>query len=151
MAGRKGERVLATAAVPISEAKARFSELARKAAMGLETIAVNKHGSARLVSLIGTDILTAALDSMKFTVVETEDDELGVVTLAVEEIPVYGEGATRKEAVVALVDAVLDYCDVYQERIELFSHMDSPRTQGLMLKLLRCGNDRDAIRHELGV
>lgn len=77
--------------------------------------------------------------------------ELGIVTLAAQEIPICGEGATREEAVVALVDAALDYCDVYQDRIELFSHTDSARTQGLMLKLLRCGANRDAVRHELGV
>lgn len=138
-------------AIPISEAKAKFSELARMAGMGHEVISANKHGKNAPISLIKTDILTSALATMKFTITETEDDELNRITILVEEIPVYGEGSSRAEAVETLIDAVLDYLNVYVERIELFSQIDSPKTQGLILKLRRCGHDRQAIRAALGL
>ena len=147
----KGAVTLSSQALPISEAKARFSELSRKAGMGIEVISANKHGSGHLVSLIKTDILTVALDALHFTLVESLDGELGVITLAVQEIPIYGEGHTRDEAGSALIDAALDYVVVYEERIELFSYGDSPKTQGLMLKLLRCRGDREAIKKTLGL
>lgn len=142
---------MSSQALPVSEAKARFSELMRKASSGLEVLSANKHGSANLVSLIRTDILTAALETLLFTTAETLDPELGVITIAIDEIPVYGEGQSHDEAIQSLIDAVLDYTAVYEERIELFSRTESPRTQGLMLKLLRCSQDREAIRQALGL
>ena len=151
MKASKGVMDLSQQALPISEAKARFSELVRKAGTGLEVLSANKHDSTLLVSIVRTDILTAALDSLTFTICETVDAELGVTTVAVEEIPVYGEGQTREEAIQSLLDATLDYAEVYLERIELFSHTDSPKTQGLMIRLLRCREDRQAIRQTLGI
>lgn len=138
-------------AIPISEAKAKFSELARRAGMGEEVISVNKHSKSAPVSLIKTDILTSALAAMKYTLTETEDAELNILTIAVKEIPVYGEGSSKEEAIEALTDAVLDYLSVYEERIELFNQVDTPETQGYVLKLRRCGTDRQAIRETLGL
>lgn len=142
---------MAIQALPVSEAKARLSELVRKVSLGFEVITTNKHGSGQLVSLVGTDILTAALDAMKFTVTQTEDQELGILTISVKEIPVYGEGHSVAEATESLVDAVLDYSSVYAQHIELFSHVDTPETRGYMLKLMRCGSDRQAIKKALGL
>jgi len=137
-------------ALPVSEAKAKFSELHRLAGLGLEVVSTNKHHPAQSVSMIRADILTAALETMKFSLMETRDDELGVTTIAVREIPVYGEGPTREEAIVSLVEAALDYSEVYREKIELFSRADTPEQQGLMLKLMRCGTDHEAIKRTLG-
>jgi len=140
---------MASEPYPLSQAKARFSELVREASLGLEVVSTNKHGSGSLVSLVRTDILTAALDALAFTLTEATDDELGVITIAVTEIPIYGEGKCHEEAIESLIDAAVDYSAVYLSRIELFSHIDPPRTQGLMLKLLRCEGDRAAIRQAL--
>ncbi|MBT9177144.1 MAG: hypothetical protein DDT20_01474 [Firmicutes bacterium] len=136
---------------PVSQAKARFSEFVREASLGFEVVSTNKHGSGSLVSLVRTDILTAALDALTLTLTETTDDELGVITIAVADIPIYGEGVSREAAVHSLLDAAIDYTTVYRERIELFSHTDSPRTQALMIKLLRCEGDRVALRKALGL
>ena len=138
-------------AVPVSVVKARFSEFARKAAMGLEIVSANRHGAAEPVSIVKTGIVTAALEALKFTLVEELDEELGLLTISVAEIPIYGEGQGREEAAESLVDAALDYSRVYEERIELFSRVDSALTQAYMLRLLRCGGDRIAIGHALGV
>ncbi|MBT9135422.1 MAG: hypothetical protein DDT34_00477 [Firmicutes bacterium] len=146
---RNGGVNLLSQALPVSEAKARFSELVRKASSGLEVISANKHVSGNLVSLVRTDILTAALDALTFTLVETTDPDLGTITIAIEEIPVYGEALNREEAIGSLIDALADYSAVYLERIALFSHTDSARNQGLMLKILRCGDDRVSLRRAL--
>lgn len=140
-----------TEAVPVSVVKARFSEFVRKAAVGFEVVAANKHGASGPVSIIRTDILTAVLNALEFSIAEETDEELGVLTISVDEIPIYGEGRSREQAVESLVDAALDYARVYEERIELFSHVDSPLTQAHMLKLLRCGGDRAALKQALGV
>lgn len=142
---------MSTQALPISEAKARLSELVRKVGLGFEVLTTNKHGSGQLVSLVETEILTAALRAMQFTLVESEDQELGLVTISVKEIPVYGEGRSREQAIESLLDAVLDYRLVYEENIQLFSRVDSAETRGLMLKLMRCGDDRQAVGAALGL
>lgn len=147
---KEGKDVIAEA-LPISEAKTRFSELARRAAMGLEVVSANKHGAVQPVSLIKTAVLTAALAAMRFTLAERRDDELGILTISVKEVPIYGEGHSREEAIESLVDAALDYSSVYEDRIELFSRVDSPETQAHMLKIIRCRGDRGAVRQVLGL
>lgn len=138
-------------ALPVSETKTRFSELAKSAALGLEIISVNRHSSSQLISLIKTDILTAALKTMKFSISEEWDEELGVVTISVDEIPIYGEGNTQQEAINSLVDAAIEYTSVYQEKIDLFSRTDSPMVQAFMVKLIRAGEDRQAVQEALGI
>ncbi len=138
-------------ATPVSETKARFSELARKAALGVEVLSINRHDPAELVSIVRTDVLTAALAEMKFTLTEELDAELGVTTVSVSEIPIYGEGASRESAIQSLIDTALDYKAVYLEKIESFRLADSAAVQALMLKLIRCGDDRASIRQALGL
>ncbi|MGE5527754.1 MAG: hypothetical protein ACM3X6_01245 [Patescibacteria group bacterium] len=149
--GKEDDKRMLSQALPVSEAKAKFSELVKLAGLGLEVVSANKHGHAPPVSLVKTEILAAALAAMEIPSIETRDDELGVTTIALEDLPVYGEGTTRAVAIESLVDAVLDYTAVYKEKIELFSKIDTPVQQGRMLKLMRCGGDRDAIKRAIGV
>jgi|GEM_PF-2586346 len=81
--------------------------------------------------------------------VETWDHELGVLTVAMRIIPAYGEGETRDAAIESLLDAVVDYCSVYQEHREAWSQLDPPEIQKLLDTLIGCSGDRQALRKAL--
>ena len=141
----------AIAEVPVSTAKSKFSDYFHQASKGLEVITRNQT-SNEIVSLLSTPMVSAMLDNMKFTIEETVDEELdNVVTIAVNELPVYGEGKTREEAIVDLIKTALEYTEIYLDQIDLYSRVDSPMKQAYMLKLIRCGMDETALRKALGL
>jgi len=135
-------------AIPVFDFKKGLSKYIREASSGLEVVAENKH-EPRKVSLVNTEIFSAALDALHFSIIESFDYELGIYTLAIDEIPPYGEGKTKEEAIESLLDAIHDYCDAYLYRLEVYSVLDTPTQRALMLKLIRCGEDRKAILHAL--
>lgn len=138
------------AAIPLNIFKSGISEYIRKASDGQEIVTENKH-NPNPVSLVDTAILSAALDALQFKTIDTIDEELGIHTIALDGFPPYGEGKSREEAIESLTDAVIDYCDVYIYRADVYRKMDSASNRAFMLKLIRCGSDRDAIRHTLGL
>lgn len=137
-------------AIPLNTFKTGISEYIRKAADGQEIIAENKH-NPNPVSLVDTGILSAALGALRFKVTDVFDEKQKVYTVALDGFPPYGEGKTREEAVESLVDTVIDYCGVYVERAEVYRKLDTALDRAFMLKLIRCGEDREAIRRELGL
>jgi hypothetical protein len=136
--------------ITVSDAKTGFLEFARKAAMGIEIVAKNRNTSEQ-VSILGTPLVSAMLDTMRFTIDETQDHELGTLTIAINELPVYGEGKTRDEAIDDLIYAILEYEEIYLGQIDIYNKVDTPLQQAYMLKLLRCGQNREAIKKSLEV
>lgn len=89
----------------------------------------------------------------KFTVKleETYDDKLGGLTIAVNGIPIYGEGQTREEAVADLLDSVNDYCEIYIQKRDLYSRHDSKDVQELMESLIKYKNNKEKLKEILGL
>ena len=138
-----------TEPVSVSTAKAKFLEYYRQATQGIEIITQKRNSEN--VSILSTAMVTAMLDAMKFTMEETVDTDLNVVTIAINEVPLYGEGESREAAINDLIDSTLEFLDIYQEQIEVYSKVDSPQKKVFMLKLLRCGTNRDTIRKTYGL
>jgi len=86
---------------------------------------------------------------MRFSINVTFDNEIGGVTVAIDELPLYGEGKTPDEALSDLVDTVVEFCKVYIEDIDCYKGSFTPLQQALMGKLLRCHGDKRHIRAEL--
>jgi predicted RNase H-like HicB family nuclease len=63
----------------------------------------------------------------------------------------YGEGETIEEATENLIDSILEYVDIYISQIDLFSRVESMEKQIYMLKLIRCNDDREALKKVLGL
>jgi len=138
-------------AIPLSVVKRDFSKYNRLAQLGLEILVVNKHAKTATTSLVDSDVLSVLMDGLRFSIIETDGEELGGMTIAVDELPVYGEGDTREEAVADLLEAVVDYCNVYTDNIEMYRQVEGPRQRALMLKLLRCKDNKERLRQTLKV
>jgi predicted RNase H-like HicB family nuclease len=97
-------------------------------------------------------MISAMLDALKFSIEETVEEGYDhPFTISVNEVPLYGTGTTREAAIENLIDATIEYVEIYQEKMEVFNKVDSPQSKMYMLKLIRCGNDRDAIRKAYGL
>lgn len=137
--------------IPISKAKKSLSRLYMLAEAGLEIMITNKNSGWSNVSLVNSEILTGIFNKLDVPLVETPDENLGGLTIAIPNLPIYGEGNTREEAVEKLIDAVIEFREAYLDNLELYKRSESLDNKIIMMKLLRCGNDREAIRAALKV
>jgi hypothetical protein len=85
----------------------------------------------------------------EFSVKEIYDEELQGWTVSVTEIDLYGEGATKEEAISDLIASIREYISLYTESNFLTKH-EIPEKQALIVKLMLCEND-EAIRNLLKV
>jgi hypothetical protein len=141
---------LYTEPIPVSKAKTQFLECYRLATQGYEVVTQKR--SSEHVSIVSTSMISAMLDALKFSIEETVEEGYDhPFTISVNEVPLYGTGTTREAAIENLIDATIEYVEIYQEKMEVFNKVDSPQSKMYMLKLIRCGNDRDAIRKAYGL
>lgn len=89
-------------------------------------------------------------DNVNFSIIETWDEELCKLTIMVEELPVYGEGDTREDALDDLLASVVEYCSIYSENIEFYQQIESDEQKTVMAALLIC-KDKDEIRKLLSI
>ena len=138
-------------AIPLTKAKKNISHLYKQAEAGLEVLITIKNSGLSNVSLINSDILNALFDILVVPIMETRDENLGGLTIAIPYLPIYGEGETREEAVENLIDSVIEFREVYLENLDLYKCSLSAFNRAILLKLLRCGDNRKAIRATLNV
>ena len=63
----------------------------------------------------------------------------------------YGEGKTREEAINDLLDSIIEFAQIYNEKIDLFSKVESVEKQVYMMKILRSQSDKNNLKKELGL
>ncbi|MGI6605531.1 MAG: hypothetical protein ACOX2X_00490 [Peptococcia bacterium] len=134
----------------IRETKMRYSELNNIALKGIEVITYNANNETEKVSHIKTAYLDKLLNSLSFAPSEELDEELGIYTVSLNEIDLYGEGNTLEAAIEDLIDSIIQYLVIYVEKIDLFSKVESETKQLYLLKLLRCNGDRKMIKKVIG-
>ena len=76
------------------------------------------------------------------------DKKLKIFTISVLELNMYGEGKTREEAIVDLVDSIIEFAQIYTEKIDLFSKVESVEKQVHMMKILRNISDKNNLKKE---
>ncbi|MCG2788560.1 MAG: hypothetical protein L6405_01230, partial [Actinomycetia bacterium] len=103
------------------------------------------------VSHIKKDYMDFLLDKLKFNVSEEYDKELKIFTISVLELNMYGEGKTREEAIVDLLDSIIEFVQIYTEKIDLFSKVESVEKQVYMMKILRSISDKNNLKKDLGL
>ena len=84
-----------------------------------------------------------------FRVEEVYDEELQGWTVSFAEIDLYGEGATKEEAIGDLVASIKKYISLYIESDFLIKH-ESSEKQTAIIQLMGCENDKE-IRKILGL
>ena len=134
----------------IRDTKKYYSELNNMALKGIEVITFNSNNQGEEVSHIKTTYLDKLLDKLSFSPLIEKDAELGVHTVALNEIDLYGEGDSQEAAIKDLINSIIEYLTVYVEKIDMFSRVESEFKQVYVLKLLRCNGDRAKIRKAIG-
>lgn len=76
-------------------------------------------------------------------------EELGGYTISFRDIDMYGEGNTKKEAIQNVLDSIIEYINIYDEQIELFSKVESIEKHMYMCKLIKYKNDTEMLRKVL--
>ncbi len=138
----------------ISDTKKYYSKINETVLAGriVTTFNAFKDEKSSQVSHIRKDILEhLALQSGKYDIVKTFDNELNVWTVAINEINLYGEGNTENEAVEDLIDSVIEYASLYKEKSDLFCKVESLDKLVFFIRILLCQGDREKIKKLLGV
>lgn len=135
----------------IRDTKKYYSELNNIALKGIEVITFNANNENEMVSHIKTSYLDRLFSNLIFTPEIEFDEEIGIHTVSLPEIDLYGDGTTLEAAINNLLDSVLEFLAIYVEKLDMFSKVESDQKQLFLLKLLRCHGDRDAIKKVLGL
>ncbi len=133
----------------IRDTKRFYSDINEKALNGIEIITYNAMGKTGEVSHLSKKIVDFLFDSLQFHISEEFDEELGIYTVSADDINIYGEGSTKDEAIEDLLTSIIEYASIYVEQIDLFSKVEDITKQGYMLKVIRCGSNRDKLKKVL--
>lgn len=149
---KKGENIMSTATLEkfnIGDTKKHYTDINNKVLNGAEVITYNEKqkGKKAEVSHIKTEILDNICD--KYLVFHPKvvlDKELNIWTVSVDEINMYGEGTSPSAAIDDLLDCLIDYEQIYLEKIDLMTKVQDLQTQLFMRKIIRCERDRQKLR-----
>ena len=138
----------------IRDTKKLYSDINNKVLRGMEIITYNaiKRNKPEEVSHIKTETLDYICDThFIFNPVKVFDEELNIWTVSVDEINIYGEGATIDTAVQNLLESIQEFESIYLERIDLFSQVESIEKQLYMRRIIRCEGNKEKLRKVLGL
>ena len=135
----------------VKQTKNEYSKVNNLALQGFEVCTYHRDetNSKEVVSHVKKEIFDDLLNHVTFTVDEIYDEELAGWTVAIPEIDLYGEGASREAAAQDLIYSIHQYISLYMESDFLSKH-ESAAKQAAILKLMRCEND-DELMKALGL
>ncbi|MCX7745547.1 MAG: hypothetical protein N2645_01470 [Clostridia bacterium] len=139
--------------IDLLDRKKLFSYINQEVYKGLEIIPQNGiiKGQSR-ESRKKYEIIDCISDKyFKLSPIVIYDEELKDWTIALDELNLFGEGATYVEAVENLIDCILDYESYSMEQIEKISRAESLENQLYLRRIISCNRDRKRIREELGL
>lgn len=132
----------------ISATKQQFPTVFKMALNGQEVIAGNfKSKSQDTVSIIATKDFDYILDiGFKFNLVIEKDEYENGYTLALDEIMVFGDGPTLKEALEDLINNTIDYANMYFEKLNFYKQVPNRRSHYPYLRrILKCATREDLL------
>jgi len=131
----------------VKQTKNKYSKVNNLALRGFEvsTYYRDEADSKEVVSHIKKAIFDELLNRVTFSVDEVYDEELAGWTIAIPEIDLYGEGASRGAAIEDLIFSIHQYISLYVKSDFLSKH-ESAAKQSAILKLMRCENDDELLK-----
>lgn len=139
----------------ISKARTDFQKLFKQAVLfNREFLAENakETSSDETVSIIRTKLLDEWLDqAYTFRPVWEYDEENKLWSVTLPEIRVYTDAPTKEEAAEQLVDLVLDYCEDYFNRLDLFTALPDRRDHYPYLRRIARCRDAAQVREVLNL
>jgi hypothetical protein len=131
----------------VRQTKNEYSKVNNLALRGFEvsTYHRDKPDSREAVSHVKKAIFDDLLNRVTFTADEIYDEELHGWTVAIPEIDLYGESASREAAVQDLIYSIHQYISLYMGSDFLSKH-ESAAKQAAILRLMRCENDDELLK-----
>lgn len=128
----------------IRDTKSKYSDIQKQAIKGLPVFTKNKNENVS-VAHVNENLLKVLLDALPVIVDKEFDDEMGIYTVSFDKLNMYGEGSSLDEAKEDLVDTIMEWCDIYQENIDMYEKMFDDEYKSYMLKLMRLSCDRSQL------
>ncbi|MFL0196384.1 hypothetical protein ACJDU8_12580 [Clostridium sp. WILCCON 0269] len=75
----------------------------------------------------------------------------GFYNIILNEVNVYGEGDSLEIAKENLIDSIIEYINIYTDKINIFHKFETIERQAYMLKLIRCSGNREKLKKEVGL
>lgn len=129
----------------------QYSQIHNLAAAGREVLTTNTmgKGAKKTVSHIEKTVLDFLFQYAPLTVAKEYDAEMKLWTLSIEQVDIYGEGASEAAAQEDLVKSTLEYIEFYYENLDFYGG-DTVEKKAAMAKLARCEGDPATLRILLG-
>lgn len=139
----------------ISQTRTEFQKLFKQAVLSNReflTENAKETSSDETVSIIRTKLLDEWIDRVyTFNPVWEWDKDNKLWSVSMSEIRLYTDAPTREEAADQLIDLVLDYCEDYFNRLDLFSALPDRRGHYPYLRrIVRC-KDAAGVREVLNL
>lgn len=117
----KGDALMSDV-LPIAEAKKHFPSIIREASENLKLyrVANAQRRDAPRAVVIGEEALRVLIGEITFSPQWEEDTEHGLWSVVVEAIGIYGQGPTRDDARGDLLEAAIEFADLYLEDIAYY-------------------------------
>lgn len=137
----------------IRDTKRFYTEINTRAQAGQEIITYDgSRGSAPEVSHIKTALLDRVFSSFPFRNTWTFDEDLGVWTVSLDDLNLYGEGQSKNGAIEDLINSVLEYLQIYYANPEWFLSREETAPHYVYLRrIARCDGDKDTIKRLMGL
>jgi len=135
----------------IGEARSRMHEMQDKVRNGLLGVMVNKANND-LFFMLNSGMLDAIIEELPVRNAVEYDEEEGIYTAYNEIVPHFcGEGKTRDEALMKLVDEAVAFSNEYACNTETFSRLFNGLQQLLIGLVLIYSNDEVRLREILKI
>jgi len=140
----------------VRDTKRFYSDINEKALKGLPVNTINMTRKNKMnmseVTHIKTELLQIICTSpIIYEAKKKYNAELDKWVISVKEIGLYGSGKTENEAVEDFIDAIIEFTEVYKDKINIITLMADSLKQAYMAKILLCDNDRSKLKSVIGL
>lgn len=139
--------------LPVAEAKKNFTALIRESSEALKVFRVanaQRRQSPRSL-ILGEAAMEVLLERLTCSPRWEEDPAQRLWSVHVPELDVFGQGATRDEAADDLIEAAVEYSEVYLEDVPFYFKAGRKDHYPYVLAVLLAAGDRDKLRRVIGV
>jgi len=139
------------AALPLSEAKELLAEILRKSNEQLRLFVIQEEGYPLQSWVVGEKLVEIMLEEFSCGVEWEQEKDIGIWTVYVPELDIWGTGNTKDEAAEDLVSAVQDYMEVFLESIPFYLGAGRKKHLPYIFRLLLAKGNRKKIKEFLGL
>jgi intergrase/recombinase len=135
----------------VSDTRTNISEIFRNVSKGFISETLNKATNEKIV-MLNNKMLNGLLKAINVENICEYDEELKIYTFYSVLIPqLYGEGATKEEAIENMVNEAMEFVKDYENNVDMYSSIFDGVQQFILGNLFLHKNDREKIKEILKI